>query len=153
MKSSIAYLNLHQIISERIGQLNFVPSDFNSALFVSVARNSGKNISHITMEFAHFVRAKFFCCLTFDGTGDTGCGISSFAMPKMKLNQHQKALAVLTMLEYLISEKYISAPFDFFIEQVSHDLDGGVSDLAGSYARLKGFSEACISTRKETEAA
>lgn len=86
------------------------------------------SISHVTWEFQG-IRASFLACATFDGTGDNGTTIGRFAMPGQKLNQLQKALILLTLLDFSIANKQLNANFDFMVHKISADFDGGVSDL------------------------
>lgn len=127
MNSKELYLNICQIISID-GMTWPQESEYEREAIVHVSRSSNKtSISHITLEFAG-VRAKFFCCILFDGSGDYGVGVHSFAMPKLKLTLPQKALASLSILKYLIDSGRLSANFEFYRERICTDLNGGVGD-------------------------
>lgn len=150
MNSKVLYMNLYQVLSTELSTRD-APSDFDRPLFVHVSRNNGAGgdeLSHVTLEYAG-VRSKFFCCLTFDGSGDAGTGLGHFAMPKMKITLTQKALMLLGVLEYLTTHSYITASFDYLLERVSMDLDGGLCDLRGKYAVLCRNSRAYIEAKEK----
>jgi hypothetical protein len=132
MNSQELYLNISQIISNQETGLEW-PSDYDREAVVHVSRASNENqISHITLEFAG-VRAKFFSCIMFDGSGDHGVGVHSFAMPKLKLTLPQKALAALSVLQYLIDQNMINANFKFYREKICAELNGGVGHTLTKY--------------------
>lgn len=137
MNSKEVFVNLSQIIGI---DRNESPSqeDCNRELVVHVSRNSTNTISHITTEFRGLT-AKFFCCMIFDGSGDMGIGLSGFAMPKMKINHSQKALALLTILELLIEDGYVNAPFEFFKARIEGELS--THGFSGILSRYKFLSE------------
>jgi hypothetical protein len=127
VNSKELYLNICQIISLD-GMTWPQESEYNREAVVHVSRSSNnKSISHITLEFSG-VRAKFFCCILFDGSGDYGVGVHSFAMPKLKLTLPQKALASLSILKFLIDSRRLDANFEFYRERICTDLNGGVGD-------------------------
>lgn len=132
MNSKEVYMNIYQVLSDRAQSY---PMDFDRKLEVHVGRASAGNISHITLEF-YGVRAKFFSCITFDGSGDHGCNLSGFAMPKMKLDIKPRAIVFLTLLEYLIDTGVLKANFEYFKECVAMEMNGGVGDLPSQYDRV-----------------
>lgn len=148
MKSNILFMNIYQILSSELATRD-QPSDFNRECRVHVSSNSVsgeyKYKSHITLEFEG-QRAKFFCALTFDGSGDLGTGLGSFTMPKQKLTYVQKSLVLLSVIEYLGENDYLQIDFDFMLDKVSAELDGGIVDLRGKYAML------CRNSRNYIEA-
>lgn len=149
MKSNILFMNIYQILSSELATRD-QPSDFNRECRVHVSSNSLSNDdyrykSHITLEFEG-QRAKFFCALTFDGSGDSGTGLGHFTMPKQKLTYVQKSLVLLSVLDYLGANGHLEIEFDFMMDKVSAELDGGIVDLRGKYAML------CRNSRNYIEA-
>ncbi len=148
MNSKEVFVNLSQIIGI---DRNEHPSqeELNRELVVHVSRNATNTISHITTEFRG-ITAKFFCCMIFDGSGDMGIGLSGFAMPKMKINQSQKALALLTILEYLTDRDspYLSASFEFFKSRIEGEASMlGFSGVLSRYRDMSDRSSAYISAQ------
>lgn len=132
MNSKQLYLNICQIISTDETGFSW-PTDYDRPAIVHVSRSSNdKSISHITLEFSG-IRAKFFSCILFDGTGDYGVNVHNFAMPRLKLGLPQKALFALSMLSFLIEENYLNANFDFFREKICSDLNGGVGNILNRF--------------------
>src|SRR5579872_3004485 len=132
MNSKQLYVNICQIIStDETGMV--WPQDYDRECVVHVSRSSNdSSISHITLEYAG-IRAKFFCCIVFDGTGNYGVTAHSFAMPKLKLTLPQKALVALSVLSYLIETKHLDANFEFFREKICTDLNGGVGNTLSRF--------------------
>jgi hypothetical protein len=146
MNSKEVFMNIYQILSSE--QAISFPEDFDRELVVHVSRAAQGNISHITLEFAG-IRAKFFSCLVFDGSGDLGTSLGNFAMPKMKLQLDQKAIILLTIIEYLIENNIIKANFEFFKARISDDLSGGVGPLIAKYDRVCKNSRDYIKSKEE----
>lgn len=150
MDSRIAYLNIWQVLSD--SALSTAPEavknvahkripnleEMSRPLSVHIARNShhsGKaNISHITWEFAG-VQGMFFSCATFDGTGPYGTAPNKFALPGQKINHAQKALILLTLMEYTLASNELNVEGDFAVlaQKIQQEFDGGVSDLMTNY--------------------
>src|ERR1700758_352480 len=140
MNSKEVYLNIYQVLSNGpVGQ----PDDFDREMIVHVGRASAGNVSHITTEFAG-IRSKFFCCIVFDGSGDMGCSLNSFAMPKMKLLREQRAFIFLTLLEYMITNGILKADLAYFKECASLEFNGGVGKFFEQYDRICKNSRAYI---------
>jgi hypothetical protein len=144
MNSKEVYMNTFQVLMDRVVAY---PTDFDRELVVHVSRASAGNISHITMEFAG-MRSKFFSCIMFDGSGDMGCGITSYAMPKSKVMVDKRALLCLTMLEYLIDTGVLKADFEYFKERISHEIQGGASDILQRYEVLSRNSRNYIKSKE-----
>lgn len=121
MNSKEVFVNLSQIVG--IDRNDFpLPEEYERELSFCFAYNTTNTLSHVTAEFRGMT-AKFFSCMIFDGTGAMGIGVSGFAMPKMKINVIQKALALLTILEYMIESGLLfNAPFEFFLSRVELEL-------------------------------
>jgi hypothetical protein len=143
MNSKELYCNLYQILD---GTGRSYPEDFDRPLHLHVSRASGGNISHITTEFGG-VRAKFFCCLMFDGSGDTGTGLPYFAMPKVKLTTHQRAAMALSTIQYLIEARVINGDMNYFKEKIFSELNGGIGSFLAYYERLCRSSAAHVMSR------
>lgn len=133
MNSKELYLNISQVVSAGEDGPMTWPTDFDRQAVVHVSRSSNNgNISHVTVEFAG-IRAKFLCCLIFEGTGDYGTGVHNFAMPRIRTNLQQKAIGCLSILQYLIDNHYIVANFEFFRDKIVSELNGGVGDTLIKY--------------------
>ena len=146
MNSKQLYVNISQIISsDETGWA--MPTDFDREAIVHISRASNNNISHITMEFAG-IRAKFLSCIIFDGSGNYGTSVHNFAMPRLKLSLHQKALAALSLLQFLIDEGHLDANFDFFREKICSDLNGGVGTTLIKYDRMCELSARYLESSK-----
>ena len=106
----------------------------NAPLCVYIARNALGKTSHATAEFAGW-QTKFFSCMTFDGSGDMGTGLYAFAIPKMarpsdgQITKKQRALVLLTLLHHMIGSGQLDAPFEFYVDKISHELNGGAVHL------------------------
>lgn len=163
MDSRVAYLNIWQILSDQALStatepaknvpLKRIPSpeEYNAPLNVHIARNcvsAGQHdISHITWEF-EAIQGMFMGCATFDGTGPYGTGPNKFAMPGQKINLAQKALILLTLMEYSMSATvmangiwvepadYVSGSFTKLKAKIQQEFDGGVSDLSLNYDQI-----------------
>ena len=124
MNSQLLHLQLSQISSGMNISSKFQPpiEESQRELSIYIARNSGGNISHITLEFASEYRAQHLVCLLFDGSGDMGTGLSSIAMPKVKLPKELKALAALACLTYLCTAGHIKAHPQYFRDKISAEL-------------------------------
>lgn len=149
--SKVLYINMFQLLAdnETIRQHPSV-EDFNRKCFVTVTHNAGPStglLSAVLMEFAG-QRTKFVSLLTFDGSGSYGASLNSFSMPRQKLTLLTKALLTLSVLDYLIKWNYIDAEFDFYIDKISHDFDGGVCDIRKRYADLCRRSEEYIKAKE-----
>lgn len=143
------YLNIYQITGNADGNatIDCPPEDLARMLAVHVARNSGGEISYITMEFTG-VRSRFLCSLLFDGTGDQGTGLMNFSMPKVKLNNRQKALVLLSCLELLIDQKILHASMDYFKERISNEYGNGQVAILGQYDVRNALSIEYINARQ-----
>lgn len=141
--ASVVYLNIHQVIANREYDVfdGVTKTDFSRPISINVSRNSnhGKDISHVTVEFAG-IRAKFFCCLTFDGTGDHGASLANFAMPKLKLNASQKLVVMLSIINYMIEVGHLQADAEFYAEKLAGDLNGGVGNILSKYDAIQNNS-------------
>lgn len=141
--ASVVYLNIHQVICNRDYDIfeDVAKADFKRPIAIHVARNSGNGnqISHVTAEFVG-LRAKFFCCMTFDGTGDHGTSLASFAMPKLKLNASQKLVIMMSIINYMIHRGYINADSEFYAEKLSSELNGGVGNILSKYDTIQNNS-------------
>ena len=115
------YLSIFQIIGSfhSNAQLNKT-IEFDRDLCVNVSRNSDGKISHITMEFIG-IRARYLCSILFNGNGDQDTNFDNFAMPKIKLNAKQRSLAFLACMDFLISNKVISANLEYFVDRCVQD--------------------------------
>ncbi len=144
MNSKEVFVNLSQVIG--INGSDYPSSeDCNRELVVHVSRNTTNTVSHVTTEFRGMT-SKFFCCMMFDGSGDMGIGITGFAMPKMKINQSQKALALLTILDYLIQEGHLKASFEFFKARIEGELSSlGFGGILQRYKFMSDRSKHYIS--------
>ena len=166
MDSRVAYLNIWQVLSDvalstapeavRNVAHKRIPTieECSAPLAVHVARNciSGNNvfdISHITWEFQS-IQGMFFSCATFDGTGPYGTGPGKFALPGQKINYAQKALILLTLMEYCMTEwedalgPLVEGDFNRFKAKVQQEFDGGVSDLSTNYDQISRVSRNII---------
>jgi hypothetical protein len=125
-----------------------IPSleECSAPLRVHVARNSvaygNADISHITWEF-EAIQGMFFSCATFDGTGPYGVGANKFAMPGQKINMAQKALVLLTLMEFAMTDwadgtgtPHVEGNFEKLKAKIQQDYDGGVSDLSLNYDQM-----------------
>lgn len=141
MNSQELFVNLCQIISTEETGMTW-PTDYDREAVVHVSRSARRGadqqISHITIEFAG-VRAKFFCCILFDGSGPYGASFREFAMPRIRTTINQKAMGFLSVIEYLVSNGYLGCDsnFEFFREKVIADLNGGVGDTLIKYDQIK----------------
>jgi hypothetical protein len=134
MDTQTLYLQLAQIVAGVPINAGFLPKpeEYDSILSLHIARNSGENISHITMEFKSEHRAKFLVCILFDGSGDKGTGLSSVAMPKVKLPRELKALVALSCLTYLCKKRHLDASPDYFRSKIVDELFQETSAQRGS---------------------
>lgn len=137
MNSQTLYLQLAQIVAGTPIHAGFLPkpAEYRSLLSVYVARNSGDNVSHITMEFEHEHRAQFLVCILFDGSGDMGTGLASVAMPKVKLPRELKALVALSCLTYLCEHGFLKASSAFFRYKLAAELTQEAAAQRGSVRR------------------
>ena len=139
MNSKELYTNLCQIIVPEGGRVTW-PTDFHREAIVHVARNNKNSaISHITVEF-HGIRAKFLCCLLFDGTGDSGVSVHGFAMPRIKLSVPQRALAAMSVLQFLVDGGWLKADFNFIRERICSDVNGGTGSTSAEYDIISAHS-------------
>lgn len=150
MNSQQLYLNLAQIVAID-GEDLVNPSDYTRELLVHISRGSQNNsISHITLEFKG-LKAKFFCCLTFDGSGNYGTGVHNFAMPRIKTTIQQKALACLSVLQYLIDAKHLGdSDFEYFKEKILSETSGASIALIRKYEEISLVSEDFLLKTKQT---
>jgi hypothetical protein len=129
MNSKVLYLNICQILATSDNAVPPWPKDYDRPIVVHVGRSTNNDaISNITVEYAG-VRAKFFCGLLFDGTGDYGVSARDFFMPRVKLSIQQKALLTLSLLYFLITNGKIDATTDYFREKISSDINGGAGNV------------------------
>lgn len=128
-------MNIHQALLIDNPLLPAFPKDFSRPLVVHISKSSSGNISHVTTEFSG-VRAKFFCCIVFDGSGDFGVGLGSFAMPKTKLTQAQKAVMLLSIIEHLISIGALPKNFEFYKDRIASEFSGGVGNILDRYKAI-----------------
>ena len=150
MNSQKLYLNLAQIVALD-GEDLVNPSDYTREILVHVSRGSQNNfISHITLEYKG-LKAKFFCCLTFDGSGNYGTGVHNFAMPRIKTTIQQKALACLSVLEFLIVNGYLGdSDFEYFKEKVLSETTGSSIALIRKYEEISLVSEDFLFKQAQT---
>lgn len=136
MNAKELFLNISQIVSAgEAGPMTW-PTDFNREAVVHISRSAKQgNISHITLEFAG-VRAKFLSCLIFDGAGNHGTGVHSFAMPRIRTTVQQKALGCLSVLNYLIDNNHLDAEFSFYADKIMSEINGGVGDTLLKYEAM-----------------
>jgi hypothetical protein len=136
MNSKEVFMTIHRALSIDNTYFGINSEDISRKLVIHVSRSSGNNnVSHITTEFAG-VRAKFFCCLVFDGSGDSGISLQGFAMPKVKLALSQKAIVMLAILEYLTAHGYIDADMNFFKDRVASEFSGGTGNIVQRYEAI-----------------
>ncbi len=141
MNSKELFINIHQIKSDPGLKFNY-PLNINhydKQISVYVARNSGSHISHITMEFIG-VRARYLCVLTFNTPNDMGIGLYGLAMMHVKLTLPQKALVLLSCLNYLIDNKILDADLQYFKEKIAMDLNDTDHVIVEQYEKV------CIAT-------
>jgi hypothetical protein len=146
-------MNIHQVLATRPSS-EVRPNDYNRELLVNVVKASGHGtqVSHITLEFIG-LKGKFYQCLMFDGTGDWGASFGAFAMPGCRLQPYQKALILLSSLDYLISNGHLPhATFEFYLERIELEYSQGVGNLQESYELLKKNSEDYVAARDAGDA-
>lgn len=136
MNKQALYLAIYQATNNTnaIADITNV-KDFQRSLAVHIARNSGEEISHITLEFTG-PRSRFLCSILFDGSGDMGTGLDNFAMPKVRLHARQKAVILLACLEFLTEAGVLAAQFEYFRERIAGEYDSSHSIL-GLYDAVK----------------
>lgn len=143
------YLSIYQIIGNfnADARLDGV-TDFDRELSINVARNSGGNISHITMEFAG-LRSRYLCSILFDGNGDQDTCFENFAMPKVKLNGRQRCLVMLACLNFLIANDVIKADIAYFVERLTHDQRPSTVGILQHYDNVRRTTARYISDHPE----
>lgn len=131
MNKQTLFLNIFQVSSDLCEKAAIPPhTDFDLNLQVHVARNSkNASISYITLEFAG-VRSRFLCSILFNGSGDHDTCLANFSMPKRKIQSHQKAVALLSCLQFLVHNKVINASWADFCASVTADYYGPNSVIA-----------------------
>jgi len=138
MNSKELFLNIYQIKADPSLKFIFQLRNLNHydrEVSVHVARNSGKHISHITMEFPG-TKAVYLCVLTFNTPNDLGIGLFDFAMLHDKTTLPQKALVLLSCLNYLVDNKFLIADFDYFKEKIAMDLKDYDRAIFEQYERV-----------------
>jgi hypothetical protein len=138
MNSKELFLNIYQIKADPALRFNFPLRNinhFDRNVAVHIARNSGKHISHITMEFPG-TKACYLCVLTFNTPNDLGIGLFGFAMMHIKLTLPQKALVLLSCLKFLIDNKLLNADFNYFKEKISMDLNDSGRVILDQYDKV-----------------
>ncbi|WGN90720.1 hypothetical protein [Burkholderia phage vB_BglM_WTB] len=135
MDSKTLFINLHQILSTR-QTMNARPTDYDRKLIVTpvYAAREGTTLSHLTTEFVGKV-GKFYCAIVFDGSGDLGASLYSFAMPRVtRLNLASKALALQSVLAYLSTNGHLAShAFAYYREKIENEYAGGISLLADAF--------------------
>ena len=150
MNSKELFLNIYQVKSDPSLNFSFPLHGINHydrAVDVHVARNSGRNISHISLEFSG-VKASFLCLLMFESPNDNGVGLYGFAMMRVKLTLPQKALILLSCLNFLIDNNFLDVNFDYFREKIAMDLNDSDQYILQQYDKLLSSSKGYI---KKTE--
>jgi hypothetical protein len=124
MNAAVLYGQLFRIATgaDLDPNFSFDPDKIAGSIRVHVGRNSGVNISHITIEFADEYRAKLLVCILFDGSGDMGTGLNGVAMPKVKLPKELKAMVALACLTYLCTVGILRAHPQYFREKIEAEL-------------------------------
>lgn len=153
MNAQELFLNIAQVVSAGEAAPMTWPTDYKRQAVVHVSRSAQQgNISHITVEFTG-VRAKFLSCLIFDGAGNYGTGVHSFAMPRIRTSVQQKALGCLSVLQYLIDNGHLDAQFSFYQDKIVSELNGGVGDTLIKYEAMCNASRDYLAARAESEKA
>lgn len=178
MDSRVAYVNIWALINDPLFTPASQPAppprplpthfDYSRKLVANIIRNHVKvgrlhgvyrEISHITFEFED-ERAELLSFATFDGTGPHGTGVRRFAMPGHKLSILQKALALLTYIDFLISEGALNASWEHMVSKVQTEFDGiafngGASDIHAQYEALTAKSRQYVArvTRESIKSA
>lgn len=153
MNKQTLYLMIYQIISQEKADAPLIDVfDFDRNLSINIGRNSDTKVSYINLEFAG-VKARYLTSFIFDGSGDNGCSLSNFAMPKLRISHLQKALVMLACLEFLITNKVLENmnSWEYFCDRVTYDFSNGNYGLKRHYDRLRAVA-ADYSVRYEKEA-
>jgi hypothetical protein len=149
MNSKSLYINMFQLLADH-DTIRERPSqtDFSRQCFVTKAWNAGPESDMLSLAVLEFEgqRTKFVTLITFDGSGSYGASLNSFSMPRQKLTLLTKALLMMSVMQYLIDNGELKAEFEFYIDKISHDFDGGVTDLRKKYESL------CARSQKYIEA-
>lgn len=132
------YLAIYQATSSADAQpgINWV-SDFDRGLSVHVARNSGGEISYITLEFDG-VRGTFLCSMIFDKDVTS---FSNFTMPKVKLNPRQRAIVLLACVEFLMANDVINGTFEYYASRIMYEHQTGRMGFAEHYQRIRATAD------------
>lgn len=142
------YLTIFQAIGNPNANAQLLcVTDFDRDIAVNVARNSGGNISHITMEFIG-VRSRFLCSILFDGNGDQDTCFANFAMPKVKLNGKQRSIVMIACLDFLIDNGVIDASPSYFAERIVPE-HGAHPFALRQYAQLRFAAKSYIEKHPE----
>jgi len=132
----VLYLNLYQVAtSDNCDAPLIHVTDFDREVSVLASRNSSGRLSHIAIEFAG-LKSKFLCSLVFDGSGELGIDINGFAMPRVKLRQKQKAMALLSCLEFLKDQDVVQFDIEFMADRIGAELTNGSVSFFHQYKRM-----------------
>lgn len=136
MNKQELYFNLYQITgnSDANSPLENI-TDFNRELSVIFQKNNEGRISGISMEFCG-PKSRFHCSLIPDGVVQFGFGLNSLAMPRVKLNNVQRGLALLSCIEFLNSNDLIHVDVDYYLDRISTEAVNGQSFFLSSYRRI-----------------
>lgn len=126
---ALLYCNLYQIITDKSGKCRGIFRDSvdpATEIDVVIRRNSNGEISYITAEFPGF-KAQFHISILFDGTGDSGAGLDSIAIPKITpaANRLQKALAFLSFIRYALEFEGLSSNLRYFQHRIVAEYENG----------------------------
>lgn len=149
MNSKELYVSLNAIASGAMFDNRLTtprPNGFEREVLVHMSYGNGNKttLSYVAIEYVG-IRSKFFCCLTFDGEGNYSTNIHNFAMPSVKLNPRQKALATLAVLQFLIDDGYLAADFSNFRERIESDINGGANGMLDAYDAMYRESQTFVS--------